>query len=452
MRILVFGAGMQAVVNAIALRANGHRVHLYSNSNSFATGWTSDNVILNHTKYKIDRGIRIPALTHTSADEDFFLGTNFSQIDWIQFDSWVKEGCIAGEMSNYETNCIDIRSLGLDLKAGMNEIDCEKGHQCTSEEIRLRQTYGDTITQKFFKPLAKNRFGLSLSQMAPLMMQGLVPKRLVLCNSKTWEEKQYIFPKLTDIIATDTRTGLDEINHPPLLYPKVGFIDIWIRALLKSLNKKGIVVRRDVAHFQLKQNFKKEIEFIEPNSTEKFDYLVWTTGTVTLAEKLSIDKSLIPTINPVDFRVLKVKHMLFDKPPLKTNEVVLNLDLKSNSHRYIFWQNFRAKNLNENIITVETINRQSRLMAQNRYAAFNNEFKELASHGYLDDATVLMDVKTIASEQKMPIFSKNDTEVLKGFENKVKNQFENIYIPSKQGITFLPSIIREAYRMANILE
>ena len=63
-----------------------------------------------------------------------------------------------------------------------------------------------------------------------------------------------------------------------------------------------------------------------------------------------------------------------------------------------------------------------------------------------------MDVKTIASEQKMPIFSKNDTEVLKGFENKVKNQFENIYIPSKQGITFLPSIIREAYRMANILE
>jgi hypothetical protein len=221
---------------------------------------------------------------------------------------------------------------------------------------------------------------------------------------------------------------------------------------LKSLNKKGIVVRRDVAHFQLKQNFKKEIEFIEPNSTEKFDYLVWTTGTVTLAEKLSIDKSLIPAINPVDFRVLKVKHMLFDKPPLKTNEVVLNLDLKSNSHRYIFWQNFRAKNLNENIITVETINRQSRLMAQNRYAAFNNEFKELASHGYLDDATVLMDVKTIASEQKMPIFSKNDTEVLKGFENKVKNQFENIYIPSKQGITFLPSIIREAYRMANILE
>ena len=145
---------------------------------------------------------------------------------------------------------------------------------------------------------------------------------------------------------------------------------------MKSLNKKGIVVRRDVAHFQLKQNFKKEIEFIEPNSTEQFDYLVWTTGTVTLAEKLSIDKSLIPAINPVDFRVLKVKHMLFDKPPLKTNEVVLNLDLKSNSHRYIFWQNFRAKNLNENIITVETINRQSRLMAQNRYAAFNNEFKE----------------------------------------------------------------------------
>jgi len=452
MKILVFGAGMQAVAYAVALRTKGHSVHLYSNSNSFAAGWTADQVTLNHTKYKIDRGIRIPALTHTSADKDFFLGPDFSQMDWVKFDSWAKEGCIAGEMSNYETNCIDIRPLGLDLKAVMREIDCEKGHQCTSEAVRLRKTYGNTITQKFFKPLAKNRFGLSLEDMAPFMLEGLVPKRLVLCDAKTWEEKKFIFPKLTDIIATDTRSGLDEINHSPLLYPKVGHIDNWIQALIKSLKNKGVVIRNDLGLFRLKQNCKKEIELTGPNLTEKFDYLVWTTGAVTLAEKFSIDKPLNSELEPIDFRVLKVKHMLFDKPPLKTHEIVLNLDLKSNSHRYIFWQNFRAKPLNENIITVETIYLQSRLSAQKRYTTFNKEFNELASHGYLEESTVLMDVKSIKSEQKIPIFSKHSSAILKRFENKIKNQLENVYMPSKRGVMFLPNIIREAYKMADTLE
>ena len=447
MNLFVYGTGMSGIAHAIALRSAGHKVVLLDSSENIASGWASDQVRLGTENYTLPRGIRIPVLTNTKADDYFFFDKVYGDIDWYKYTEWALEGCIAGPFSNPQTSNLDVRSLGLTPSSLYAEIENALKSDCSTELDRLCRTYGKSITDKVFEPIAKSRLGLSLKRLPFGAMSGLIPTRLIIFDRNKWQAEKENYPSLSPLLAVHERKELEVIPHLPLIFPKNVSINDWVQALKKKLTADDINVFQG-QKFKVSWNSNVSLYSVEiEGQTLEAEALIWTKSKRELISHLLPNK-VLKYNDKLSYRTLSVAHLLCSKRPKTNHEFAINLSPDSMVHRYMLWQNFKPSPTNTNVISIEKIDINNNKFDQNFLSA---SITELIRHEYLPEFTKILDVKLIENIANIPIETKESTLISDYYNKIIDDDFPGTFLISSSGVKFLHDILKDAFRLSRQL-
>ena len=443
MRALVYGTGMTGIAHALSLAEAGVCVTLAGASDSFAGGWSSDDISLGGKNFTLPRGIRLPVLSGTSLDRKFFSEEVNSEIEYYSYKTWTEEGCIVGEFSNKEISCIDLSGLQLTPQSLVDELKSVGRREVNCEQDRLEKTYGKTIVEQVFQPLAQPRFGSSLEFLPPSTMDGLIPKRFVLPETFYAAAGKSSSKVPTTIMAARTRTELETIPHLPVIYPVGVSLSAWVSRLKKTLSMNGVNVELNCPLENINLTGSQDRIDVRLNGEDlSFDLLLCAVPPISILKAITPTLADRVNIKPGDFRCFSIAHIECSGKTTSTNEFVNNFCPSSKSHRYKLWQNFKAHRIQENIITVELASLASDGMDVQTGA--QHAIDELIAYGYLSKDSEITDIALLENIGKIPVFSIPQVNELNAVAQKLNQLHPKLSIVSSNSVKFLHQILCDA--------
>lgn len=443
MRALVYGTGMTGIAHAFSLAEAGAEVTLAGASDSFAAGWSSDEISLGGKSYNLPRGIRLPVLSGTSLDKKFFSQQTDNDPYYYRYQNWTEEGCIQGEFSNHEISCIDLSELELNPHAFNAELKSVEQNDVISEQDRLEKIYGKTIVEKIFQPLAQPRFGCSLELLPPFAMDGLISKRFVFPPQFYASENTANHSLPAPILAARTRAELEEIPHLPIIYPVNITLSSWVSRLQDTLCENGVKIALNCPLEAINIQGKSGNIKVRLNGEDvSFDLLIWAGSPLALVKAITADLAQTLSMKPQNFRCFAVAHIACSGQTRSAHEFVSNFCSSSNSHRYKLWQNFKAAPLDENIISVEIASLGTELIDVRSHAY--HAISELETHGYLSADSQITDIALIENTGRIPVFSISQMQEINALTHKLKTLHPMLSVVSANGIKFLHQILYDA--------
>jgi len=294
--------------------------------------------------------------------------TGLAHIDELLFSYMQEKGFSSFRNSNAanisKDNCLYTRSpnpflatpSNTSISLQLDEIKKSNQHgEFENLDAQLRQVYGDSLTEDFFAPCMKKRFGARLNELAPNSHQLVGLSRLILGNADLMEtlKKQPSYDKV--LAFADQTMGMSKLNH---YYPLDGDgVGKWIDGLVDSLDETNVSIfcQANVTGVSVENEQIESISFVDHTGykqTIDCEQLFWC-GPVFPLLKLS-KSSYKPSYRPT-IRQTYLYHFAFEQPPIIESNYVNVNDPKFSSFRITLYSNLCNTPTDTHRITVEVI-------------------------------------------------------------------------------------------------
>lgn len=437
--VLVYGSGMSAIANSIVAHSKGYRVDMLDTKGTFASGWGSDDIYLDGNSFRLDKGIRIPTSINNIFDEYLYNDDCYKSVDWFKANSFMSEAVLHSKFSNFSSSCLDIKSLGIDLH-NLNSFFRQDQILANNEEERLTQEYGKEITKRVFEDISVKRFGLTLSEIPPYAMKGLVPKRFILGDKKIIENKFGINSQINSIAAHQDISSISLSDTKKIYYPKNITIDSWIELLKTNLILKGINIDLNFGDIRSITKLGRGYQVLFTNGAKKdYEKILWSKPFIFLLKKLGLNE--IVRSEELNFRIFRTMHLLMNGKVLHKKQYLLNFQDPWNLHRVIFWQNLQFKSISKNIITLEL---QYISGQDESFIDLDLIISKLKKNGLLNTDSMIQDFKLVQTKTMIPILLTKHHAKIFEYQCQIKEKFPNLYFPNSDGIRFLDELFQDA--------
>lgn len=203
--------------------------------------------------------------------------------------------------------------------------------------------YGETITEKVFRPVMNKLQGCDISELHPTVHYFFALNRFIAANEEVSRELKKS-PMLDAKLAF--ATYYDGLSGAKRFYPKhdehnTQGINLWVEHLLEQAREKGVNILTNAMVESLVQstdevgNTKVSQVVLKQGLTLNCDELIWTIPPIFAIKQLGIEyQGVSPQFCP-----MTLHHMVFDKPFNDKNYYSNIFDLEAKGFRLTLYPN-----------------------------------------------------------------------------------------------------------------
>jgi protoporphyrinogen oxidase len=336
----------------------------------------------------------------------------------------------------------------LDYHKALDEVKEAPG-MALDDAAHLQQfaqaNYGQTITEKIFRPVMKKLQDSELEQLHPISHVFFALNRFVPGDAEFSRE-------LKKSLTLDARLAFASYNEglssAVKFYPKARRgIQLWVEQLINQAQEKGVEIKISSRITELSHNDGAISAVILQNGeTLPCEHLVWTIPPIFAIKQLGLTyQGVSPKFCP-----MSLHHLVFDRPFVDKNYYSQINDFNSQSFRVTFYPNITLDESKAPYnCTVEV------LCSDIKDKEILNKMveQELKNLGYVDQDAILLSYDIVDIPMGFPQFTNDFVAEKKRQITLIEDNINNISLigkASKQEF-FVYGIVQETYNQLSKL-